>query len=114
MNAAPQSLQRHFHKIARFERSDARGNFVSHAQERWPVVGGQNQNRQFSPGDVLLVFEVLIAGEKGVELRFSSLKQRAVFQLSPAHLLCGVDSVIGKKLAQRTRDASIQQHFHAA
>jgi hypothetical protein len=92
-------LQGHFHKLTGLERGDFGRNFISQAPKRWPVVGRQDQNRKFSSGDVLLVFEALIAGEKGVEPRLDGLQQGTVLQLSPAHFLRGLDGVIGKKLA---------------
>jgi hypothetical protein len=56
----------------------------------------------------------LISGDEGIELRFGFFDQYAVFELSPAHFQGGLNRVVGKKLSQRTRDAGIQQDFHAA
>jgi len=50
-----------------------------------PVSGGQDNNGQPSPLQVLLIPETLIGGDQGVELPFRGSEQLTVLEIRPAH-----------------------------
>ena len=103
-----------FDEIAGFKVRDLIRDFQGMRTNRRPVVGGKHQDSQFSTGEILLIFEVLIAGDHCIELRFGSRDQLAVLQLTPTSLLSCHHGVIRQEFSQRTRNACVQKNFHAA
>ena len=64
-------------------------------------------------GEILLVPEVLVRGDKHIEpCRFGRRNELAVLKRGPTTLICGFDRVIAKHPAQRGRSALIKQNPH--
>src|SRR5947209_5999693 len=101
-------------KIPRFKRADLCRNFCTSGADGRPVVGRQNQNGELSPGDLLLVFKILIRRNEDLEFPFRFPKEITVLQSTPAHLLRCANDVAGQELAQWKRRASVEEDFHAA
>jgi hypothetical protein len=108
-----ESIPIQFHEITRLQRANCGGNLPCMKANRRPVVCWKNEDGELLPGEILLAFKVLIAGDKRCKPSFDDLKQSTVLQLSPAHFLRGVDLGAGEKMAQRTWNAGIQLHSHA-
>ena len=65
-------------KISGFERGHGGGNLVRMFLNFRPTGRGQNQNRQPSAAEILLVTEVLVGRDKNVERFFRRGQQIAV------------------------------------
>ncbi|MEI7730216.1 MAG: hypothetical protein WCO56_11630 [Verrucomicrobiota bacterium] len=77
------------------------------------VVGGKFQDSDAPSGQILLVTDILIAGDEKIELGFSQPDEIAIFEATPATLLGGTALVISEQLMHRPRHTFIQQNPHA-
>src|SRR5436189_5536525 len=78
-----------------------------------PVGCGKNENCQPSPLQVLLIPEILVRGDQGVELPFSGGEQLTVLDVGPSHFERGSNLVWGETAAERHRRALIEKDLHA-
>jgi len=71
------------------------------------------QNCQASRLDVLLVPEVLVGCNEGIEFRFSCPEEGSIVELGPPHLLCCRDGVLYEGVTQRCGNPLVKENFHS-
>ena len=72
-----------------------------------PARRGQHQYRQPSSGEVLLVAQVLVGCDEGVEVSFRRLQEGAVVEFGPAHFMGRRDGVAKQCATQRRRSSMV-------
>jgi hypothetical protein len=80
----------------------------------WPARRRQNENRQASVAEVLLVPKVLVGRDQRVKGCFCDLEQSIILQCGPTHLKRSGDRVTGEGSAQRDRGSLVEEHPRVA
>lgn len=73
---------------------------------------GQNENRDGSPLQILLITQLLIRGDKDLELLLSASQEIAVRQLRPSHLERSDNLLPAQVVAQRHWRPLIEENAH--
>ena len=79
----------------------------------WPTRGGQNQNGNFSSGEILLVLKIFVGRDEQVKFRLGFAEQVAVAQIRPAFFKGSGDGVFGECAAERSGRSLVEKNFHA-
>ena len=78
-----------------------------------PDIGGKDDHRDISAGEILLVCEILITGDEGIEAcLLGFVEQLPIGVARPAHLEGCADVVTGEHAAQGSRRIFVQQNSH--
>ena len=83
-------------------------------EETAQVVRGEFQDRDAASGEVLLVADVLVGGDKQVELAIRQTEQVAVLDAAPTAFLGSSAFVANEQLVHRPRHALVQEDSHVA
>ena len=80
-----------------------------------PFLAGQSQDGDFPASDVLLVTEVLVAGDECIELCIlSGFEQHAILQAIPSEISGSADIMTRQMKAQSVGQILVEQHLHEA
>lgn len=81
--------------------------------DHWPVHGRERYQRNAAVGEVLFVFERLVARDQNIKPgTFRGVQQSAVFQTAPAHVRDCERIVMREQGPQIMRDILVQEDLH--
>ena len=81
--------------------------------DHWPVHGRERYQRNAAVGEVLFVFERLVARDQNIKPgTFRGVQQSAVFQTAPAHVRDCERIVMREQGPQIMRDIFVQEDLH--
>ena len=81
--------------------------------DHWPVHGRERYQRNTAVGEVLLVFERLVAPDQNIKPgTFRRVQQSAVFQTAPPHIRDCERIVMREQGPQIMRDILVQEDLH--
>ena len=83
------------------------------ALDSWPTGREQKDNGQATTGQILLVLEILVGFNEGVEAcLFSRCNEFTVLRLRSTLLAHGCDLMVQQRLVQRGGSALVEEEFH--
>src|SRR5206468_7771608 len=99
-------------EVARAERIYRGGDFRKVKLNHRPTRRRQDQNREASASQVLLVAQVLIGGDERVESRFRCIEQVAIFEFGPPHFVGGGSRMARQRVAQGHGRTLVKENLH--
>lgn len=117
-----------FYEITRTQRIDCGSDPGELSLNLRPTCGWENQNRESSvsstntanreallknQGVYLLIAQVLVSSDEGIEGRFGGVEKVAIVELGPAHFISCRNSVAGKGVAQWRGHSLVEEDPHA-
>ena len=101
-----------FDEVAKVKRIDRRGDLRQVKLNHGPTRRRQHQNREASASQVLLVAQVLIGGDQGIEGGFCCAEKVAIFEGCPAHLVGGGNVVARQRVAQGRGRSQVKENLY--
>jgi len=101
-----------FYEVARAERVYRSGDLRQMKLDHRPACSRENQNSETSRTKVLLIAQVLIGGDEGIECRLGCAEKVAVFKFGPSHFVGGGNAVTRQQAAQGRRRSLVEENLH--
>ncbi len=76
------------------------------------MVSGQEKDADLTPLQILLILQILVAGEEQVKFDLGQTEQPSITKATPSFLTGGRKNMIGQKTHQFCRHAFVDQYLH--